>query len=151
MPDIIRGYHIRWAPYSESKPTTGWTEMVHKIRALPDMFPEPETIDVSTVDNLTPTSIPGPPAGDAYSFTVAPDPEFLTMHRAMYTDQIDTDKGYFWMQIDITNRDQRLEFPARTTQYLSTPDGNFGDLDEVSWLVYPAGDVVETVPIPATP
>lgn len=149
MAGLIKGYHVRWAPYSSSKPTT-WTELSNCIRALPNFFPDPDTVDTTTVDNVTPTSIPGMSAGEAYGFTVAPNKEFLDAHAEMVTEQLDDSKGSFWMQIDMTNRGQRIEGQFTTVEYLPTPEGNAGELDEITWNVYASSDLSVT-PITSSP
>lgn len=145
-PSIIKGYHISWAPYSASAPTeeSAWTELKNCIRSMPNFFPDPDTVDTSTVDNLTPTSIPGWTAGEAYSFTVAPTYPFFQAHMQMVEEQSDSAKGYFWLRIDLTNRGQRLEGKFTTVDYLPTPEGNAGDLDEISWNVYSQSDLIPT-------
>lgn len=144
VPSIIKGYKICYAPYAASAPEAAgeeWVELKNCIRNLPNFFPDPDTIDTSTVDNLTPTSIPGWSAGEAFGFTVAPTEGFLTAHKAMVTDQKDDMKGYFWMKVEITNRKQRLIFKATTVENIPTPEGAAGDLDEVTWNVYAADNI----------
>lgn len=141
MPSIIKGYKVSWASYSVTKPTT-WTELKSCIRNLPNFFPDPDTQDTSTVDNITPTSIPAASAGEAFGFTVAPNFEFLDAHEAMVTDQLDDSKGSFWLEIQLTNRKQKITGQFRTVEFLPTPEGAFGELDEITWNVYPASDLI---------
>lgn len=140
MPDIIKKYKVSWAPFSDTKPTT-FTELKNCIRNLPNFFPDPETLDTSTVDNETPTSIPAAAAGEAYAFTVAPNMDFLDAHKSMVTDQLDDAKGTFWLEVQMTNRKQKLTGQFRTVEYLPTPEGAFGELDEITWNVYAASDI----------
>lgn len=144
-PSIIKGYHISYAPYSATEPEDGaWIEIKNTIRALPNFFPDPDTIDTSTVDNTMPTSIAGWSSGEAYGFTVAPTTQFMAALKAMISDQQDDEKGYFWLRVDITNRNQRLTGKFTTVDYLPTPEGNAGDLDEVTWNVYAVEDLKST-------
>ncbi len=143
MPSIIREYAIEWAPYSATEPTT-WNKLERCIRNLPNFFPDPETIDTSTVDNKTPTSIPAAASGEAYGFTVAPNKEFLDAHESMITDQLDDTKGSFWLRVKLTNRGQYVTGQFRTVEYLPTPEGAFGELDEITWNVYAASDLSVT-------
>lgn len=143
-PSIIKGYKICYAPYAASAPeaaATEWVELKNCIRSMPNFFPDPDTIDTSTVDNLTPTSIPGWSAGEPYGFTVAPTEGFLAAHKAMVQDQKDDSKGFFWMKIEMTNRKQRIIGAFTTVEYLPTPEGSAGDLDEITWNVYAAKDM----------
>lgn len=143
MPSIIKEYVIEWAPYSATTPSS-WTALEHCVRNLPNFFPDPETVDTSTVDNKTPTSIPAASAGEAYAFTVAPNKEFLDAHAAMVSDQLDDSKGSFWLRIKLTNRGQYVTGQFRTVEYLPTPEGAFGELDEITWNVYAASDLTVT-------
>lgn len=144
-PSIIKEYVIEWAPYSATKPTT-WNKLRHCIRNLPNFFPDPDTLDTSTVDNKTPTSIPAASAGEAFGFTVAPNDEFLEAHTSMVADQLDDSKGPFWLRIQLTNRKQQVTGQFTTVEYLPTPEGAFGELDEITWNVYAASDLeIESV------
>lgn len=142
-PSIVKAYVIEWAPYSPTVPTT-WSKLERCIRNLPNLFPDPETIDTSTVDNKTPTSIPAAATGDALGFTVAPNAEFLAAHAAMVSDMLDDAKGSFWMRITLTNRKQQITGQFTTVEYLPTPEAGFGDLDEITWNVYAASDLTVT-------
>lgn len=142
MADIIKGYKVKYAPYAAEKPTTGWIELTRCIRSLPNFFPDPEVVDTTTVDNEVKTSIPGLTGGEAFGFTVAVNKAFLTAHAAMVTDQIDDLKGSFWLEIEMTNRGEKITFPATTVIQLPTPEGEAGTLDEITWNVYMQGDPV---------
>ena len=149
MPSVIKEYVIEWAPFSESEPTA-WNQLRHCIRNMPNFFPDPEAQDASTVDNQTPTSIPAASAGEAMAFTVAPNREFLDAHAQMVTEQLDDSKGSFWLRVKITNRSQYVTGQFTTVEYLPTPEGAFGELDEVTWNVYPASDLTVTA-VPSAP
>lgn len=143
-PSIIKGYKIAYAPHAEIAPEAGageWVELKNCIRSMPNFFPDPDTIDTSTVDNLTPTSIPGWSAGEAFGFTVAPTEGFLAGHKAMVADQKNDTKGYFWLKVEMTNRKQRIIGKFTTVEYLPTPEGSAGDLDEITWNVYAADNL----------
>lgn len=140
MAALIKGYKVEYAPYSASAPTT-WTELTACIRNLPNFFPEPDTVDVTTVDMNNQASMPGLPGGESYGFTVAINNAFLTAHTAMVTDQNDGEKGFFWMRVQLTNRGQQIIGKFKTVDFLPTPEGAAGDLDEITWPVYPQGDL----------
>jgi hypothetical protein len=146
MAAIIKDYIVEWAPYSATPPTTGWNELKHSIRSMPNVFPDPDTVDVTTIDMSSRATIPGMSGGDALGFTVAVNLEFLTAHEEMFTEQIDPLKGYFWIRITMTNRRQRISIPATTVENLPTPEGEAGSVDEVTWNVYTHHDpVVESM------
>ena len=50
----------------------------------------------------------------------------------------------------ITNRSQYVTGQFTTVEYLPTPEGAFGELDEVTWNVYPASDLTVTA-VPSAP
>jgi len=140
MAAIIKGYKVEHAPHSATAPTE-WAELKGCIRNLPNFFPESDTVDTSTVDTNNATSIPGLPGGESYPFTVAVNNEFLTAHTAMVADQNDDEKGFFWLKVTLTNRGQTITGKFRTVDFLPTPEGAAGDLDEITWPVYPQGDL----------
>lgn len=140
MADVIKNYKVAYAPYAATAPTTGFVELKDCIRSIPNLFPTPDAVDCSVVTNSRPSSVPGVPKAEAYTFKVAPNAAFLTAHTAMVTDQNNAAKGYFWMQITYPQRGYTVTFPAKTVDELATPSGALGALDEVDWPVYPQAD-----------
>ena len=142
MPDIIKSYKVKWAPFAAEIPTTGFTELKDCIKSLPNFFPDPDEVDTTTIDKSVKTSIPGLSGGKAYPFKVLVDAAFLTAHAAMVTDQIAAAKGSFWIQVEMTNRGKMITFPATTVTQLPTPEGEAGAIDEITWNVYMQDDPV---------
>jgi hypothetical protein len=140
MADIIKGYKVSYAPYAASAPITGFIELKNCVKSLPNFFPDPDEVDTTTIDKTVKTSIPGLSGGKAYPFKVDVDKDFLTAHAAMVADQIMTEKGSFWLQIEMTNRGKMITFPATTVLQLPTPEGEAGALDEITWNVYMQDD-----------
>ncbi|HEX3038151.1 MAG TPA: hypothetical protein VHO94_04060 [Oscillospiraceae bacterium] len=144
MASVIKGTVVEYAPFAATAPTTtGWVKIDNAIRSIPNLFPEPDTVDTSVVTNSRPTSIPGVAKADAYKFKVAPDLAFLTAHTAMVTDQSDAAKGFFWMRVTYPKRGYTVTFKATTVDELATPEGELGKLDEIDWPVYPQADPVK--------
>jgi len=140
MSDIIKGYKVSYAPFAAAAPTTGFVELKDCIKSLPNFFPDPDEVDTTTIDKTVKTSIAGLSGGKAYPFKVNVDDAFLTAHAAMVADQTGTDKGSFWLQVEMTNRKKMITFPATTVLQLPTPEGEAGALDEITWNVYMQGD-----------
>lgn len=141
MADIIKAYKVSYAPHSESAPTT-FTEFKNCIRGLPNFFTDPDTVDTTTIDNTVKTSIPGLSGGEAYGFTVAINDEFLTAHETMVENQTASEKGSFWIEVQLTNRKQKIIMQCTTVTNLPTPEGSAGDLDEITWNVYLQSDPI---------
>lgn len=151
MAAIIKSYVVEWSEYAATEPQDGadtWHKMEHCIRNLPNFFPDPDTVDSTCVTDANKTSLPGLPGGEAYAFTVAPDDDFLTAHEAMVEEQIAEEKGSFWLRVKMPNRGQYVVGQFTTVEYLPTPEGAAGELDEVTWNVYPASDIL-VKPIPS--
>jgi len=142
MPDIIKSYKVSYAPYAAIAPTTGFLPLTNCIKSLPNFFPDPDDVDTSVVTNEGATSMAGIEKAAAFDFKVLVDADFLTAHTAMVTDQSDSAKGFFWMQIELTNRKQSITFKATTVKYLPTPEGELGALDSITWKVYKQADAV---------
>lgn len=142
MASVIKNEIVEYAPYSASAPTA-WTKIENAIRSVPNLYPVPDAVDCSVVTNSRPSSVPGVPKAEAYTFKVAPDAAFLTAHTAMVTDQNDTAKGYFWMRVTYPGRGYTVAFKAKTVDELATPSGELGALDEVDWPVYPQADPIK--------
>lgn len=140
---ITKGYKVKWAPFSEAAPTT-WEALENCIRKLPNFFPDPENVDNSVVTNTMKTSEPGVSGGEALAFTVAVIREFLEAHAEMVTEQEDDQKGFFWMEVEFPNRGTKVTFKAKTVTNLPTPENELGSLDEITWNVYPQGDIAES-------
>lgn len=141
MANVVKNYKVEYAPFAASAPTTtGWTALDNCIRSIPNLFPVPDAVDCSVVTNSRPSSVPGVPKSEAYTFKVAPDAAFLTAHTAMVSDQNDAAKGYFWMRITFPQRGYTVTFKAKTVDELATPSGSLGALDEIDWPVYPQND-----------
>lgn len=152
MASIIKSYIVEWAEFSATEPTEDpptWKPLNHCIRNLPNFFPDPETVDATCVTDANKTTLPGLPGGEAYAFTVAPDAEFLAAHELMVTEQTTAEKGSFWLRVKMPNRGQYVVGRFTTVEYLPTPEGAAGELDEVTWNVYPASDIdVKKIPDP---
>jgi hypothetical protein len=140
MAAIIQSYKVAYAPYAAEVPTTGFIELKDCIKSLPNFFPDPDDVDTSVVTNKGATSIPGIEKAAAFDFKVLVDLDFLTAHTSMVSDQSDSAKGYFWMQITLTNRKQVITFPATTVTYLPSPEGELGAVDSITWKVYKYAD-----------
>lgn len=140
---ITKGYRVKWAPFSATAPTT-WEALENCIRKLPNFFPDPESVDNSVVTNTMKTSEPGVSGGEALAFTVAVIREFLEAHAEMVTEQADDKKGFFWMEVEFPNRGTKVTFKAKTVTNLPTPENELGSLDEITWNVYPQGDIAES-------
>lgn len=140
---ITQGYKVKWAPYAASAPSE-WQMLENCIRNLPNFFPDPETVDNSVVTNTMKTSEPGVSGGEALAFTVAVTKAFLDAHADMVTEQEDDAKGSFWMEVEFPNRGTKVTFQAKTVTNLPTPENELGSLDEITWNVYPQGDIVES-------
>lgn len=151
MANVIKSFIVEYAPFAATAPTTsGWTKIDNAIRSIPNLFPTPDAVDCSVVTNSRPSSVPGVPKAEAYTFKVAPDAAFLTAHAAMVTDQNDSAKGYFWLRITYPARGYTVTFKAKTVDELATPSGALGALDEVDWPVYPQADPAKAaIPAPS--
>lgn len=149
MADYVHGWKVSYATYSQTAPTT-WKELKDCVRNVPNLFGEPDNIDCSTVDNNTPRSIPGPPSAESYAFTILPTANFLTAHKEMVTDQNDDAKGSFWLRVDFATSNRRVQFQAKTANFLPTSDGSFGDLEEIEVPFYAQSDMEDISPIPTT-
>lgn len=151
MASIIKQYVVEWSEYSDTEPTdeaATWHKLEDCIRNLPNFFPDPESVDSTCVTNKNKTSIPGLTGGEVYAFTVAPDTAFLAAHESMIEEQTAEEKGSFWLRVKMPNRGQYVVGQFTTVEYLPTPEGSAGELDEVTWNVYPASDIL-VKPIPA--
>mgnify|MGYP000889787510 CR=1 FL=1 len=141
MASVIKNFIVEYAPFAETAPTdTTWVKLEHCIRSVPNLFPTPDAVDASVVTEDVASSTPGVEKAEAFTFKVAPNPEFLAAHEAMVTDQSSPDKGYFWMRVTYPYRGYTVTFKATTVTNLATPDGNQGALDEVDWPVYSQGE-----------
>lgn len=140
MADIIKGYKVSYAAFSAETPTT-WTDLAGCVRNLPNFFPEPDTVDTTTIDMTQRTSIAGLEGQESYPLTICPNTAFMTAHAAMVSDQTTSGKGSFWMKFELTNRNQKIIGKFKTVEKLPTPEGGAGDLDEVDVPFYPQGDL----------
>lgn len=146
---IVKDYKVSYAPFSATVPTTEFKGLTDCIRKLPNFFPDPENVDNSLVTNHTKTSEPGVSGGEALAFTAKVTEAMLDAHAEMVIEQEDSAKGYFWMKIEYPNRGKQVIFPAKTVQYLPTPEGELGTLDEITWNFYAQADIDETDITPA--
>ena len=150
MASIIKGYVVEWSEFAATEPQDGaktWHKLDHCIRNMPNFFPDPENVDTTCITDKTKTSIPGMTGGEAYAFTVAVSPEFLEAHASMVEEQNTPAKGSFWLRVKMPNRGQYVVGQFTTVDYLPTPEGAAGELDEVTWNVYPFSDIeVKDIP-----
>lgn len=140
MADIIKGYKVKYAPFSATKPTE-WTELTDCVRTMPNFFTDPEAVATTCIDHMQKHSVPGMTGGEAYGFKVAINKVFLEAHKTMVENQEGADKGSFWLEVEMTNRGQKVTGQFTTVKYLPTPEGEAGALDEITWNVYPVSDI----------
>lgn len=144
MASLIKEYVVEWSEFSATEPTDSedtWHKLDGCIRNLPNFFPDPDTVDTTCVTDKNSTSIPGMPGGEVYAFTVAVNTAFLDAHASMVEEQTTEAKGSFWLRVKMPSRGKYVVGQFTTVENLPTPEGAAGELDEITWNVYPAGEI----------
>lgn len=126
-------------------PVTGYVDIADMVTSIPEIFSTPDTVDTTTIDNSTQTSIPALPGGESLDFGVLLSPELYILHALLLASQVDTvSGGNTWF---------KLTFDAPLSRNITwrgvIPDnvvingGASADLAEGVLPIYPSTDLVE--------
>ncbi len=123
------------------EPST-YTNLENTITTIPELFSKPDTVDTTTIDNASQTSIPALPGGDSLDFGVLLGAALYTLHATIVT--ADTTIGGTWYKLTFDAPLSRvISFRAISAANIIINGGGGADLNEGVLALYPSSDLTE--------
>lgn len=125
----------------DDEPAT-YTAITGAITSIPEMFSKPDTVDTTTIDNTTQTSIPALPGGDSLDFGVLLESDIYTAHAAIVAS--DLANGNTWYKLDFAAPLSRtIKWRGAVADNIVINGGASADLAEGVMPIYPSTDLTE--------
>lgn len=139
---LISGATVSYAVGAETEPTV-WVLLKDIITDLPEMFSKPDTVDTTTVDNISQTNIAGMTGGDSLDFGVLLNSDLYTAHEAMLASQNGA-QGAPWFKIEyLAPVSRKMTWRGTVANNVTQKGGKGADVLAGTLSVYPATDIEE--------
>ena len=149
MPSLVKEYKFCYLPHVETPPEyddAGWVEVKNTFKTLVNFFPKGDSIDITTIDSFMRESMEGMAGEQEYVLPVFWTDALAAMHTVMVGDEIDADKGFSWIKVEMPNRKEYIVGKFTTTKELETTSAEAGSPDEIEFTLYSQGHVKKAIP-----
>jgi hypothetical protein len=141
---LVSGATLSYAVGNGTSTAPAFTAMANMITSLPEFFSKPDTVDTTTVDNLTQTNIPALTGGNSLDFGILLNAATYAVHAALLAGQIDTEKGPSWFKLVFTAPLSRsVTWQGSVASNLTINSGGASDLMQGILAVYPSSNLTE--------
>lgn len=142
---LIAGAMLSYALADNATPDvepTTYTDVENVITSIPEIFTKPDTVDTTTIDNTTQTSIPGLSGGDSLDFGVLLNTGIYTIHDSITASDIANGDTWYKLTFDAP-LSREVKWRGSVADHIVINGGAAADLNQGMLCIFPSTDITD--------